>query len=155
MVNLAELILDHQSWMEMFVLAETDSEAEFCLYCANEAHRKYRAEVNRLKKAAHHANLGMTSTSLPMEKIANAKAVPIKYVIQEYGRVKLDKYDRGCCPFHGSSNPTALHKLPTGNSVCCFICDPDPGKKYKTWNPIDAVMALKGLNFREAVEELA
>lgn len=154
MVDLRQLILDHQEWIEMWVIAETESEAEFCLYCALESHRKYRDEVNRIKRAAKFAQLGKNSPSVPMERITAAKAVPIDYVIQKYGDVTLDKFGRGTCPFHGSSNPSALHRLPKGNAVCCFICTPDPGKNFKTWNPIDAVMALQGKNFREAVEEL-
>ena len=154
MATISDLLLDFQSWFEMFISSPTESDAEFCKFSFIEAHKKYRAEVNRLKKAARYAKLGKTFQDLPIEMIADAKAVSIEYVIQKYGNVTLDKYGRGCCPFHGSSNTTSLHKLPTGNSVCCFICDPDPGKKYKTWNPIDAVMVLQGKTFRQAVEEL-
>ena len=155
MSKLAALQFEFQSWLEMFLMAVTETEAEFCRYNFIEAHKLYRAGMRRLEKTAHFAKNGKTLQGISAERIADAKAVPIEQVIQKYGGVTLDKYGRCCCPFHHSGNMTTLHKLPNGNRVCCFICTDTTTNKCKTWNPIDAVMELQNKTFREAVEELA
>lgn len=146
-LSVSALKADFEDWVELFANAESDSDAEFCRYCLIEAHKKYREEVKRLERLVRFANMGKSSKTIPLERVAAAKAVPIEQVLEKYGKVKLDKYGRGCCPFHKGATASALHKLPQGNRVYCHTCG-------KNWNPIDTLEDLLGMSFREAVEEL-
>lgn len=75
--------------------------------------------------------------SVSDEEVEKARNYPIEELAQLKG-------DFGCCPFHGDKNPS-MHKL--DNRVHCFSC-------HKTWDTIDYVRELEGLQFGEAVKYL-
>jgi hypothetical protein len=68
-----------------------------------------------------------------------AKDYPIESLVQFKGGVAL-------CPFHGDKIPS-MHKDKNENKAHCFSCD-------ETWDTIDFVMKMEGLDFEGAVKFL-
>ena len=74
----------------------------------------------------------------------------------------LKKSDKGgyICPFCGSGtgpNKTGGVKYyPETNTICCFArCDPDPGRKGKSYDVIDLHMNKYGMDYDAALKDLA
>jgi len=143
--TLRELMDELELWVEIYVSSHDESSAQVARYLMLKAHRNYRAERKRriLSRIAR-----MRGTGLSPETIASAKSVPIEIVLDTFLGHKLDCHGRGKCPFHDGRNPQSLHKLPSSNRVYCHVCQ-------RSWNPVDAMMILKGISFRKAVRILS
>ncbi len=142
---LQELKEELELWVEIYVSSRDETSALVARYFMLKVHAKYRAEFRRLLFLKSHRTRG---TGFSSDPVTAARAVPIEIVLEKFFGYRLDRHGRGKCPFHGGSNPQSLHKLPSGNRVFCHVCQ-------RSWDPVGALMTLKGIDFGKAVEILA
>lgn len=77
---------------------------------------------------------------LTEDMIRKAKEYPVTDLIS------FNKNNMALCPFHSDKTPS-LHYYKDTNTVHCFSCQ-------KSWDSIDIVMELEGLNFIQAIKRL-
>ena len=86
---------------------------------------------------------------LSQDAIERAKQYPLEDLCHEYGIAlrPSGRVFKALCPFHPDHRPSFI-VWPESNTWHCFGCQ-------KGGDPISFLRELKGLSFREAVEELA
>ena len=79
-----------------------------------------------------------------------AKEVDFKKVLNYLG-IGITKSGQFCCPFHGDRTPSAV--ITDNNKGCCFVCNKVNGKHF-SFDTIDLIMEVKGIDFKSAVNLL-
>lgn len=80
--------------------------------------------------------------------------VDLQALAESYG-AKFTASGSSRCPIHQGDNPTAFHLYGEGGKVQRWHCFTNCPQDKNDGNAIDLMMAIEGLEFREALEKLA
>lgn len=78
--------------------------------------------------------------------------IPISLVLENYG-IRINKYQKCCCPFHDDRNPSAIIK---GNKLYCYACGKqfdviDVAKRFGAEKPLKEAAAIAGIDILDYI----